>query len=401
MSRNSPLTNTAQSFGTVTRIFHWLTALLILTAIPLGLIANRLPYDTSAALAQKAQLFSYHKTLGIAAFAVALLRILWALTQTHPAPLHPERRLETTLAGVVHWLLYISMLAVPLSGWVHHAATSGFAPILWPLGQHLPLVPESEIVAQIARALHWVFTKLLGISILLHIAGALKHHLIDRDATLRRMVSGAAAGNAALKSQSLLAALIALALYAAGTALALSLPAPNTTPANLASAPAAVEGGNWKVQSGTLTISTRQLGSDIQGSFATWSAEITFDASAPAENMGHVSVQIDTTSLTLGSVTEQAQGDGFLETAQFAAASFNAQIRKTASGYSADGTLKLHGIEAPLSMPFTLTINGDIATMSGTTTLDRRAFHIGKAYHDEATVGFDTKVQVDLTAKRR
>ena len=137
--------NTPRSFGTVTRTFHWLTALLILTAIPLGVIANRLPYDTAQALAQKAQLFSLHKTLGIAAFLLGLARILWALVERHPAPLHPDRKAELTLASAVHWLLYISLVAVPLTGWVHHAAVTGFAPILWPFGQTLPVVPLSLI----------------------------------------------------------------------------------------------------------------------------------------------------------------------------------------------------------------------------------------------------------------
>ena len=135
-----PARNSAQSFGLVTRTFHWLTALMILTAIPLGVIANQLPYDSAEALAQKAELFSLHKTLGVAAFLLGLARILWALVERHPAPLHPERRAELTLAGAVHWLLYISLVAVPLSGWVHHAAVTGFAPILWPFGQTLPFV---------------------------------------------------------------------------------------------------------------------------------------------------------------------------------------------------------------------------------------------------------------------
>ncbi|TKA94011.1 cytochrome b, partial [Cereibacter changlensis] len=188
-----PLSNTSRSYGGVARTLHWLTALLILTAIPLGWIANRLPYDTAEALAEKAQLFSLHKSLGVAAFAVALARILWALGQPRPAPLHPERRLETALAETVHWLLYLSLLLVPLAGWVHHAATTGFAPILWPFGQDLPFVPKSETVAGIAAAAHWLFARLLILSLVLHIAGALKHHLIDRDSVLRRMTRGEAA----------------------------------------------------------------------------------------------------------------------------------------------------------------------------------------------------------------
>ncbi|MEM6824063.1 MAG: cytochrome b/b6 domain-containing protein, partial [Pseudomonadota bacterium] len=86
------LANTSLSYGAIARFFHWSTALLILVAIPLGVIAHGLPYETDAELARKATLFSIHKTVGIAAFFVALARILWALTQRKPAAVHPERR---------------------------------------------------------------------------------------------------------------------------------------------------------------------------------------------------------------------------------------------------------------------------------------------------------------------
>jgi len=405
-----PLQNTTTSFGTVTRSLHWLTALLILTAIPMGVIANDMAYDTSAALAQKAQLFSLHKTIGIAAFIVAALRILWAFTQTHPAPMHPERRLETTLAGAIHWLLYISMLAVPLSGWVHHAATAGFAPILWSFGQDLPLVPKSESLAALAASLHWVFTKLLIASILLHIAGALKHHLIDKDATLRRMMSGtpAPAKPATAKSHArpLVAALV---VYALGAGVAVSLTQPETTPVQTVEATqTAPTTGNWQVQTGTLALTVRQLGSDVTGQFATWQAAITFDENAPEDAKGSVTVTIDTTSLTLGSISDQAKGPDFLNTTTHSTATFTANITGPITGaitgtgpdYTATGTLSLAGAELPLTLPFTLQINGDTATMQGQTTLDRRDFAIGPKYPDEATVGFATQITVDLTATR-
>ena len=137
------VSNTTTRYGTVTKTFHWLTALFIITAIALGAIANRLPYETNDQLALKAQLFSFHKTLGVLVFIVALGRILWALTQTKPGPLHAERKLETMLAELVHWLLYISLIAVPLTGWIHHAATAGFAPILLPIGLDRPLFHNS------------------------------------------------------------------------------------------------------------------------------------------------------------------------------------------------------------------------------------------------------------------
>ncbi|WP_225029689.1 cytochrome b, partial [Xinfangfangia pollutisoli] len=189
-----PAQNTSRSYGALARSLHWLTALLILANIPLGLIAERLPYDTSQALAQKAWLFSLHKTLGVAVLLLALARIVSALLQPHPVPVHPDRRLETFLAALVHWLLYICLVMLPLSGWVHHAALDGFAPILWPFGQGLPFVPKSEALAALAGATHWLFSKLLIATLALHILGAVKHALIDRDGVLARMALGRPAG---------------------------------------------------------------------------------------------------------------------------------------------------------------------------------------------------------------
>lgn len=392
-----PLTNTATRFGTVARALHWLTALLILTAIPLGLYAQSLPYDTSEALAVKAQVFSLHKTLGVAVFFVALARILWALTQDRPVPLHPERRAETAVADLVHWTLYISLLAVPLSGWVHHAATTGFAPILWPFGQGLPLVPQSAMVEHVAATMHWLFGKVLIGAILCHVAGALKHHLLDRDATLRRMVIGHDAPDIPQAARhGVLPVLAAVAIYAAGAGLAVALA--RTEPAAETAAAPAATAGNWQVTGGTLTFSIRQMGADVQGSFAIWSADIAFDETT---GTGNVTVTIDTTSLALGSVTAQAIAPDFLDTAAQPRATFRAAIRPEGEAFVAEGTLDLRGQNQPVSLPFTLAVADGTATMQGSTTLDRRAFGIGAKYTDEATVGFLAAVTVNLTATRR
>lgn len=397
--------NTTQSFGSVARTLHWLTALLILTAIPLGLYANALPYGTSEELAFKAQVFSLHKTLGVTVFFVALVRILWALVQPRPVALHPERRLETAVAEFVHWLLYISLLAVPLSGWIHHAATTGFAPILWPFGQDLPLVPKSLAVEQGAAAAHWLFTKLLAAAILLHVAGAVKHHVLDRDDTLLRMTRGIAAGRGhhGFRPGPAVAALV-LYLGASATALALLPEAPqagDAAPQAAASADPAAATGNWAVQEGTVAFTIRQMGADVTGQFSTWTADITFDPGVTEGPAGHVTAQIDLASLTLGSVTTQALSADFLDVAAHPTARFEADILPAGAGYEAQGTLTLRGVTAPLTLPFTLEIADGTARMQGETGIDRRTFAIGAAQTDEATVGFEARVTVALTAIRR
>jgi len=193
-----PLTNTTRSYGSVAKSFHWLIALLILTIIPIGLIANDMAQDIrNPEIASTVQdftrtflLFSIHKTLGVAIFLVALARILWAITQPRPGLLNSNNRIEALAARTVHWLLYGSLLLVPLAGWIEHAATSGFAPIRWPFGQDLPFVPKDQDIANTFAWIHVMLGRVLGAALFLHIAGALKHHFIDRDATLRRMLPG-------------------------------------------------------------------------------------------------------------------------------------------------------------------------------------------------------------------
>lgn len=389
--------NTPHSYGSVARTLHWLTAGLILVSWPLGQWASGLPHDTGAALAFKAQMFSLHKTLGIAAFAVGVLRILWALRQTQPVPVATSRPAEIWLAGLVHWALYAALVLVPLTGWIHHAATEGFAPILWPLGQGLPLVPKSAAVAAISGTAHAIFTKVLLATVLLHVAGALKHALLDRDGTLMRMVSGRPAGAEGAKPRGTALAGLAVWVVAAGVAWAVvSPPPPSPTPA---AAPVQAQAGNWVVQQGTLGIAVRQMGAAVQGSFATWSAEITFDPAATTGN--RVAVTVDLTSLSLGSVSAQVTGPDFLDAAARPQALFNADIRPDGTNWIADGTLSLNGAEVPLALPFTLDIAGSTATMTGQTTLDRRDFAIGTKYPDEKTVGFAVDIAVTLTAERR
>lgn len=399
------LTNSPASYGGVAKTFHWLTALLILTAIPLGLVANAWPYETSAQLAVKATLFSMHKTLGIAAFFVALLRILWATTQPKPGLLHPDRKLETWLAETVHWLLYASLVIVPLSGWLHHAAATGFAPIWWPLGQGLPFVPVDEGVAKFFAAWHWTFTKVLGVAVALHIAGALKHHLVDRDQTLARMLPGrteAVAGTSS-SGHGTAPVLSAAVIYAVAIAGASMLALVGRPGASVPATQFAESPSQWAVQEGEIEIVVTQMGSPVEGRFETWTAAINFDPDAEGPVKGDVSVEVAIDSLSLGSITSEALKPEFFAPESHPTATFAAEILEAdgEQAYTADGTLTLKGVEQPVTLPFTLQLDGETAEMDGSLTLDRRDFEIGvENYNDESNVRFDVEVNVALEAVR-
>jgi cytochrome b561/polyisoprenoid-binding protein YceI len=399
-----PAANTSAQYGFVAKSFHWLTALGILIVIPLGIIANDLPYDTAEQLADKAWLFSLHKTVGVTLFFVALARIAWAISQPKPAPLHPERPTETLLAEIVHWLLYGSLVLVPLSGWIHHAATEGFAPIWWPFGQNLPLVPESVRLAEIAAGMHIVFERVLVVSLVLHIAGAIKHAVIDKDETLARMLPRrrVTVTPQPHRPRKLLPPVLAAVLWAAALGVGNLFGVYNHGGAIAAEAPALQQvESDWVVTEGTLAITVRQMGADVTGSFGDWTADITFDDTVTDGAAGSVDVEIAIASITLGSVTAQALGADYFNADAFPTARFSADILRRDTGYLADGTVILKGIEQPVTLPFTLTVNDGVAVMQGSTTLNRQDFGIGDSMTDESQLGFEVMVSVDLTAERR
>ncbi len=388
------------NYDTTAKAFHWVTALLIFAIIPLGLIANKLPYDTSAELAQKALLFSLHKTLGVAVFFVALARILWALSHAKPGPLHPERKAETFLAETVHWLLYGSLVIAPLTGWIHHAATTGFAPIWWPFGQGLPLVPKGEGIAHLFGSLHWVLTKVMAASILLHVAGALKHRFVDRDATLARMWFGKADVPAAPAHRAPIAApLAAAAVFGLASAGAVAMNAGSHEGGVAAVALEEVQSGWTVMDGGTLAITITQLGSEVTGTFADWTAEIDFDSEAGPE-FGKVTAQIAIGSLTLGSVTDQAMGRDFFDAEAFPTATFTGPITSDGGAtYRVDGMLELKGVAGPVALLFDLQDQGDgTVLMQGAAEVDRLAHGIGASQNDAGTLGFGVTVDIDFMA---
>lgn len=400
---SNSLTNTSLRYGAVAKWLHWLTAALILTLIPLGFVANQLAQQfqadpDSVNIETVTTLFSAHKTLGVSVFFLALGRICWALGQPKPKLLHGDRRGEAFAAELVHWLLYISLVAVPLTGWIHHAATSGFAPIWWPLSQSLPMVPQSAQLAELFSTLHFLFVILLVSSLSLHIAGALKHHAIDRDATLRRMLPGRTeAAVTDHQPRHWPAALMAfiLALAPLGTAVSFGSTAPATIELQTAES-------QWEITKGTLDIAIVQLGSNVTGRFDQWTAAIQYDPHSADAVKGEIDVQIAIASLALGTVSDQAMGPDYFDTSKHPTAQYKAVLVDRTGTLMAEGHLTLKDATVPLSFPVTLTLSdrGQEAQSTANFILDRRKFAIGETVPDAATLGFDVQVRFDLTAEQ-
>jgi len=175
------MADTREKFSHVTLAFHWIVGLTIIGLIAVGYYMHDLPRGEF-----RSMLYGWHKVIGTTVLMVASVRILWRWKQGMPKPAGPYPVWQHTLANATHVVLLLATIGLPLSG----ALYSYFG------GHPVPILGLFEIkTANKAPALYdffhfvhgWAGYVLAGI-IVLHVAGALKHHIIDGDGTLRRML---------------------------------------------------------------------------------------------------------------------------------------------------------------------------------------------------------------------
>lgn len=160
---------------------HWIVAALIAATLPLGLYMHELKLSPL-----KLQLYSYHKWIGVTVFALAALRLLWRLVQS-PPPALPMPAWQARMATLAHATLYVLMFALPLTGWLHSSA-AGVPTVYFGVLQLPDVVPASKPLARTLREIHEALSNALLAVVALHVAAVVKHHWIDRDETLARMV---------------------------------------------------------------------------------------------------------------------------------------------------------------------------------------------------------------------
>ncbi|HEY4367885.1 MAG TPA: cytochrome b [Steroidobacteraceae bacterium] len=174
--------NTTQRYGAVAQLFHWLVVVLIITQFVLALKAGSLPLGP-AKIATLAQ----HKSVGMTIFALAVLRLLWRLV--NPVPVVPATmpRWQQIGAHISHGALYGLILVTPLLGWLMSSARN-FSVSWFGLFTLPDLVQQDKALYDFFHETHEVLAwTLLGIAVL-HAVAALKHHFLDRDDVLRRML---------------------------------------------------------------------------------------------------------------------------------------------------------------------------------------------------------------------
>jgi cytochrome b561 len=170
------------SYGRTAVLLHWVIAMLIAIGFAVGLSMVDLPMSP-----QKAKVFAYHKWIGMTVLALALARLGWRATHAGPPEL-PMPVWQRNAARATHVLLYGLMLAIPLVGWMYTSAT-GFPVVYLKLVQLPDLVSKDKELAALLKIIHKLLAWSLAVAVALHVAAALKHHFVDRDTTLKRMLA--------------------------------------------------------------------------------------------------------------------------------------------------------------------------------------------------------------------
>lgn len=164
-------------------LLHWLIALAIITNWLLAQVAEGASEEREQAL------MGVHMALGVTILLLSLVRIAWRLTHRPPPPNPNHRAWERLLASVVHKLFYVLMIALPLSGYLMlQTYAGGMGVDMFGLFE-FPGIPiaKDESANEVFHELHEVFATMILALFLLHVAGAWKHQLLDRDGTIFRM----------------------------------------------------------------------------------------------------------------------------------------------------------------------------------------------------------------------
>ena len=165
-------------------VLHWIIALLIIGNVAGAWLSEGMPKPDRAAI------MALHKAIGISILLLALVWAGWRTVHRPPPMMETLKAWEAALAKVTHWLFYILILVMPLTGWALVSGASRGKPVSMFGLFDVPALPVGSDKPTVGtfQDMHSVLGYLIVALLVLHVAGALKHQFLDRDGTLRRMV---------------------------------------------------------------------------------------------------------------------------------------------------------------------------------------------------------------------
>lgn len=171
------------------RLLHWIIALMVLGALAVGFLLGFLGFSgvkDTFGIDITNLLYKYHKTFGVLILGLMVIRIIVKLAKGKPDYAQPLNRFEHVASNAVHGLLYLCLFAMPVLGWLGTGA-NGF-PVEFFNWKLPPILAKDKELGGLLMWLHGIVGWTLAALIVLHIGGALKHAIVNRDGVLQRML---------------------------------------------------------------------------------------------------------------------------------------------------------------------------------------------------------------------
>ncbi|MBB6125150.1 cytochrome b561/polyisoprenoid-binding protein YceI [Sphingobium subterraneum] len=387
---------------------HWVLALLLAFQLALGWRLEDIPKGPALFTA-----FQLHKSIGILILVLTLLRLAVRLMRPRPQ-LMADSVWARRLAHAVHLAFYAVLIGAPLTGWALVSTARLKLPTLLFGTIPLPHLPLPAFVHEPSEGAHSALALLGFVLFLLHVAGALRHQFVKDENILGRMIPLLGAGRHVSRARAGVATLVVLGIItttfvaarfvsfgtsptapvnASAPAATLvddddaeesivtnSAPVENATTNATAPALAAQPLARWTVASGgRLGFTASWNGTAIAGRFGSWKSDILFSPDALDASRITVTIDLASASTDDSQRDEMLQGGDFFDTAAHPQAVFTSSAIRSLGGdrYKADGSLQLHGVSKPVTLSFTLKIDGDTAKVTGSSRLDRTKFGVG------------------------
>ncbi len=179
--------NSANRYGAVAKFLHWLIVLIFINQYVVGSLMMRLGKEELFLGVAAGPFYTWHKSVGVIALAIVLLRLTWRKTTRLPDWADTLEEWERATTKCVERALYGCMLMMPISGYVFTLA-GGYPFKLFGVVPLPLLIEKNAALASIGEAAHLVFAYLTVIALTVHIGLGIKHQLVNKDRFLNRML---------------------------------------------------------------------------------------------------------------------------------------------------------------------------------------------------------------------
>lgn len=391
----------SQRYSLFAILLHWITVALLVSIAAIGWYMSDLPDGAPG----QESLFQLHKSLGISVLFLTIARITWRLMNPPPPLPSDLSSWEKLLASSVHIGFYVLLFVIPLSGWIYVSTATDFqiptvlfGLISWP---HLPFSAGSnlETINAVAESAHSALVWATIVLLILHVAGAVKHHISGEHGVLHRMLS--ANSSPILTRRLAIAVAVPVILF---VSIALCSNTVNRDNQSLQDHTLS-NTGNWVVNydQSEIGFSGVHDGSDFSGSFENWSANILFDEEEL--DRSRAVVQILSSSAKTGT---RLYDDSLIASEWFDVANHSTilitvdEIEKVDDTYTSRAIINLKDIEITVPFTFAISFEDSNAEMTGQAILNRDSLNLGQVSDpDNEWVSNRIIVEVNVSATRR